>query len=146
MSVKWQKEFATGVKEIDLQHQQLFSHLDALLDAIESGKGQKLLSDTYSFLDAYTREHFAAEEGLQRRFHYPQTALHCEEHQTFLKNLESLKSRLATDGPTEATVRLTRDTLVNWLIHHICSTDKHLGDFVKEHRNIEWEAWLRSQF
>jgi len=146
MSVKWQKEYATGVVEIDSQHQELFSQLDDLLDAIEKGKGQKVLSDIHSFLDDYTRKHFTAEEGLQRKFNYPHVALHCEEHKSFLNNLERLKSRIAADGPTDAVVKLTRDTLVNWLIHHVCTTDKHLGDFVKVHRNVEWEKWMRSQF
>jgi hemerythrin len=146
MAVKWQKEFATGVIEIDRQHQQLFAQLDDLLDAIEKGKGQRALLDIYGFLDTYTRKHFAAEEELQRNFKYPNVALHCEEHQSFLKNLERLKFRLETDGPTDAVVKLTRDTLVNWLIQHVCSTDQHLGDFVKVHRNSQWEEWMRAQF
>ena len=99
MSIKWQKEFATGVIEIDRQHQELFSKLDDLLNAVENGKGQKALADTYSFLDNYTRKHFAAEEGLQRKFNYPHVTLHCEEHQIFLKNLERLKSLIAANGP-----------------------------------------------
>ena len=146
MSVKWQKEFATGVREIDVQHQQLFSHLDDLLTAIENGRGQKALTDIYSFLDSYTRKHFAAEEALQRKFKYPHLALHCEEHQNFLKNLERLKSRIAADGATDTNVNLTRNTLVNWLINHVCSTDRILGDFVKANSNAQWEEWLRSQF
>ena len=146
MSVKWQKEFATGVVEIDRQHQELFSKLDDLIDAAEKGKGQKVLLDVYSFLDTYTRKHFAAEEGLQRKFNYPHMALHCEEHQSFLKSLERLKFRITEDGPTDSVVKLTRDTLVNWLIQHVCSTDQSLGDFVKVHRNSQWEEWIQSQF
>jgi hemerythrin len=146
MSVKWQKKFATGVVEIDCQHQELFSKLDDLLDAVENKKGQKVLLDIYSFLDTYTRKHFAAEEGLQRKFNYPHMALHCEEHKSFLKNLEHMKVQLTADGPTDAMVNLTRDTLVNWLINHVCSTDQHLGDFVKVHRNSQWEEWMRLQF
>lgn len=146
MAVKWQKQFATGVVEIDRQHQELFSKLDDLLKAVENGKGQKVLTDIYGFLTTYTRKHFAAEEGLQRKFNYPHTSLHCEEHQRFLKNLQQLESRIAADGPTEMLVKLTRDTLVNWLIHHVCSTDQLLGDFVKVHRNSQWEEWMRSQF
>lgn len=146
MSVKWQKEFAIGVVEIDCQHQELFSKLDDLLTAIENQKGQKILSDVCNFLDAYTQKHFSAEEGLQRKFNYPHVALHCEEHRSFLKSLEHLKSRLMEEGPTDAMVKLTRDTLVNWLIHHVCSTDRLLGEFVKTHRNPQWDEWLSSQF
>ncbi len=146
MSVKWQKEYSTGVIEIDRQHQELFSKLDDLLDAIEKGKGQKVLLDIYLFLDDYTRRHFAAEESLQRKFNYPQMALHCEEHQRFLENLDHLKSRMQEDGPTDKLVTLTKDTLVNWLTHHICSTDKYLGDFVKVNRDHQWEEWMKSQF
>lgn len=146
MSVKWRKEYATGVVEIDRQHQELFLKLDDLLDAIENGKGQKAMLGIYSFLDTYTRKHFADEEGLQHKINYPHMELHCKEHKIFLENLEHLKSRMTTDGPTDSLVKLTRDTLVNWLINHICSTDKNLGDFFKVHRNSQCEEWTRSQF
>ena len=146
MTIKWQKEYSIGVVEIDLQHQELFSKLDDLLDSIEKGKGQKALSDTYSFLDSYTRKHFIAEEGLQRKFKYPHSEINSEEHKSFIKNLGHLKSRLADNGPTDAMVKLTRDTLISWLIQHICSTDRQFGEFVKEHRNIQWDEWMKLQF
>lgn len=146
MSVKWQRGFEIGVVEIDLQHQELFSKLGDLLDAIERGRGQKILSDFHGYLDSYTRKHFTAEEALQHKFKYPHVATHCEEHKIFIKNLEHLKSRTVEDGPSDALVKLTRDTLVNWLIQHICSTDKRLGEYVNLHRNLQWEEWLKSQF
>ena len=134
MSVKWGESFATGVDEIDQQHQELFAKLDNMLNAVEQGTGHIVVQDLFTYLDGYTREHFAVEESLQRKTNYPHVAVHCEEHKKFISNLERLKSRVAIDGPTESDVKLIRDTLVNWLITHICSTDRHFGDFVKEQR------------
>lgn len=134
MSVKWGESFATGVDEIDQQHQELFAKLEEMLQAVEQGAGHTVLPDLFTFLDTYTREHFAAEESLQRKFNYPHIAVHCEEHKKFISNLERLKARVAIIGSCESDVKLIRDTLVNWLITHICSTDRHFGDFVKEQR------------
>jgi hemerythrin len=132
MSVKWGESFATGVDEIDQQHQELFARLDMMLQAVEQGAGHIVLQDLFAYLDSYTHEHFAVEESLQREINYPHFAVHCEEHKKFINNLERLKSRVAINGPNESDVKLIRDTLVNWLITHICSTDRHFGDFVKE--------------
>jgi hemerythrin len=146
MGITWKKEFRIGVQEIDAQHQELFTRLDRFTGAIEQGEGVRQLAPLLKFLDDYTRRHFTAEENLQRRFSYPHLEMHIAEHRIFLKKLEGLAERLAQGEATEGLVRLTSEILQQWLVHHICNVDKVLGAFVIEHRDAEWEQWLRDHF
>lgn len=146
MKVEWKKEYAIGVHEIDSQHQELFGRLNALLEGVERGRGDKELLETLSFLDDYTKRHFAAEESLQRRFEYPHYEMHVAEHRHFLQTLATLHEKIAASGPTEQNVKLVCNSLENWLISHLCTIDRPLGEFINRNRNLEWEKWLRSQF
>ncbi len=146
MKVEWKKGYAIGVEEIDGQHQELFARLNALLEGEENGRGEKELLATLAFLDDYTKRHFAAEESLQRRFAYPHYEMHAAEHRHFLRTLAELHERIATSGPTAQNVKLACHSLESWLITHICTIDRPLGEFINRNRNQEWEKWLRSQF
>jgi hemerythrin len=146
MGITWKKEFRIGVQEIDSQHQELFVRLDQFTAAIKQGEGTRQLADILEFLNDYTRRHFAAEEKLQHRFKYPHVEMHAAEHRNFLQKLERLAERLDRGGAMDALVRLTSESLQEWLIHHICQVDKVLAAFVIERRNSEWETWLKDHF
>ena len=146
MGITWKKEYRIGVQEIDAQHQELFSRLDHFTAAVKQGEGGRQLDDLLTFLHDYTRRHFAAEEQLQHRFKYPHVEMHAAEHRDFLKRLDRLAESLARGGATDSLVRLTGDSLQEWLVHHICEVDKALAAFVIERRDAEWEQWLRDHF
>lgn len=146
MKIAWKSEYAIGVHEVDNQHQELFSRLNALLEGVAGGRGDRELIETLKFLDTYTKRHFAAEESLQRRFEYPHYEMHAAEHRHFLATLATLKEKIAADGATDRNVKLACATLENWLVSHVCTIDRPLGEFVNRNRNHEWEKWLKSQF
>lgn len=146
MGAEWKQEFATGVSEIDNQHKELFARFDRFLRATDEGKGGEEVERLIGFLSDYTRSHFALEEELQARFAYPHFSLHREEHRAFLKELDGLKKKMALGGGSPELARLAGRTLLRWLVGHVCATDRRLGEFVNEHRNDDWETWLRDNF
>jgi hemerythrin len=146
MPIEWKKDFAIGVHEIDAQHQELFKRLDQLQSAIAAGRGATEIYATLEFLDEYTREHFKAEEALQRRFEYPHYELHAGEHRHFLDTLATLRHKIAHEGANDLNVKRASIALEQWLVTHICSTDRQLAGFINRHRNHEWEQWLKAQF
>ena len=143
MHVSWKNEFLIGVAEIDRQHQQLFHRFDLFLEAVEQGKGERELEEVLKFLDDYVQNHFKAEEMLQKRFRYPHLEMHADEHRSFEKQLLDLKQHQGSKGEV---VHLTRNVLMQWLIGHICKVDSALAGYINEHRNEEWEKWLKSHF
>ena len=146
MPVSWKNSFNIGILEIDAQHRELFSRLDALENAINSGHGKATLLETFRFLDNYVRRHFRAEEELQQLYKYPHLALHVAEHQAFIARLQDLEAQLTTDGPSEKLARHTNSFLTQWLITHVTSLDKELTGYFNEARTKQWEEWLLSQF
>ena len=146
MAVTWKNEFAIKVREIDLQHQELFDRLDRLQAAIGAGVGAEKLAATFRFLDDYVRRHFAAEEALQQRFRYPHLTLHAAEHRHFEAELARLEERLHREGASDRLASLTDSIFSQWLVNHICTVDRQLAGYINQHRNEEWERWLKNNF
>jgi hemerythrin len=146
MGVSWKDELNIGVYEIDAQHKELFTRLDRFMEATRHGEGSEHVTQLLDFLDDYVHRHFTAEEKLQRLMGYPHLGMHCAEHDSFLKEITKLRGRLMKLGATPELAKLTKEVLQQWLIRHICNTDKVLGAFFNEHRNREWERYLRDHF
>lgn len=146
MSVSWKRSFNIGILEIDNQHRELFSRLDALEIALHNGKGKDVLIETFRFLDTYVRRHFRAEEELQKFYQYPHTAMHIAEHLTFITRLMELESRLTTEGPSEKLAAHTNSFLTQWLINHVTTVDQKLSGYIDEARTRQWEQWLVAHF
>ncbi len=121
----------------------MFYHFDQFLEAIGQGKGERELEVILGFLIEYVICHFKAEEELQERFNYPHLEMHTAEHRTFQKQLDELTQNR---GSANEMVHLTRNVLIKWLIQHICRIDTALAGFINEHRNEEWEKWLKIHF
>ena len=128
MAVEWKEHLATGIRQIDVQHQELFRQFNLLMNAIDGGKGATQVLEVLGFLDDYTVAHFHDEEMIMMENSYPYLELHRGEHAQFRRDLERLKSRITTEGFTQQNIKLTSRTLLRWLIQHICTTDKALAD------------------
>jgi hemerythrin len=124
--MKWSPEYATGVPEIDEQHQSLFEWFDQLDHAAAD---HRMMTATYTLtrLMQYTRVHFAAEEALMTRIAYPELEAHRAEHETFRLRLRELQTAAMTQDITVATISLLRD----WLIKHITISDMKYAAFSK---------------
>ncbi len=146
MGVIWKNEFSIGIYEIDSQHQELFARLDRFISAIEQGIGASQVAQLLDFLDDYSKRHFMAEELLQKQIDYPHLAMHESEHASFLVELKRLRKRLDEGGATPRLAHLAQEVLEKWLIQHICKIDKVLGVFFNEHRQAEWEQYLKDHF
>jgi hemerythrin len=130
MAIEWREELATGNREIDSQHKELFRRFNNLLESCNQGKGKEEVYNMLLFLGDYVRTHFDAEEHLQIKHGYPGYAAHKEEHDKFILDLRQLESQLSTEGSTIVLVIQTNQAIVNWLIRHISGTDKQLANFL----------------
>ena len=68
--VEWNETLNIGVPEIDYQHRNLVSMLNALAKAIEEGTTDTVLREILDELNAYILTHFAAEERIMERIGY----------------------------------------------------------------------------
>jgi hemerythrin len=129
--IKWNLNLATGNSDIDSHHMELFRRFGNLIDACNQGKGKEEVCSLLQFLGVYVMTHFAAEEELMQRHNYPRYQAHREEHEGFIRDLNSLEEQLRQEGATIDLVIQTNQTMISWLINHISDTDKEMAMFLR---------------
>ena len=128
--LQWSSALSVGVEEIDAQHQQLISHINALVRAMEKGQGRSEVSQTLQFLQDYVVTHFGAEEKIMRQSVYPAYAVHKAQHDAFVRDFKPLRQKLEKEGATAALVIQVQHQVCDWTVNHVCQTDKKLGQFL----------------
>lgn len=131
MSIVWDDNLATGVKEIDQQHKEIFARFNKLFAACSEGKGKEEVATLILFLRDYIHSHFAAEEKLQIKSDYPLHAAHKSQHTSFMHDVERLERSVQEEGATLSLVIQTNKTLASWLVQHIGKTDMEFAKFLK---------------
>jgi len=132
MSFYWTENLAVGHSPIDDQHRELIDRFRDLLLACKAGKGKEKVEELFGFLDAYVVSHFRAEEKLMAERGYPGLVEHKSQHAWLVGKLAELKGILLADGPTFHLVVEANQTLLNWIVEHIRSTDVSFGRFLQE--------------
>lgn len=127
MQIPWTPDLVTGVEEIDSQHQELFRHVEELLNACNAGRGKREVLRTMVFLADYVVRHFAAEERLMVQNGFPGFQEHQANHAAFKATLTGMKARLAEDGVGLPLVLEVNELVVDWLVRHIRKMDQELA-------------------
>lgn len=127
MRIKWSSELETGIRVIDLQHEELIGMLNELDAAHSTACNQVMLDDILQRLGAYVLFHFGTEESLMANS--PVTAQHADEHLRqhghFIEKLNLLLGQAEQDAPR--TMGMLIDFLSEWLYEHILKTDRKLA-------------------
>jgi len=133
MSISWRDELAIGNQRIDDQHRELLQRFDTLLSACRRGEGRSELARLLDFLDEYVVKHFGDEEQLQQTSGFPDFQSHQLQHLGFIKRLQELKRSIATEGEVQVDhVLTTNKLLLDWLVQHISTRDRELGQFLQQ--------------
>jgi len=128
--MEWTQDLSVGVEQIDNQHKELISRINAFSDAIKNGTANNKLLDVVKYLESYVITHFKDEEALQVRYNYPGYAAHKKLHQQFVKDVKEMREQIEK-GITSATQAMVSITLSSWLLLHINKEDKVLGAFIR---------------
>jgi hemerythrin len=133
MILKWEDAlYATGIEEVDIQHQKLFEGVNGLLLACTTIEGtasklaQEKTLETLDFLGQYTAEHFKCEEEYMERYRSPLRNANIAEHKKFLQQFTEMRNKIDKDGlPRQMIIRL-EGFLCGWLTNHIMKIDVSL--------------------
>lgn len=131
MSFHWTESLAVGQRTIDEQHRELIDRFRWLLEACKEGKGRDKVAELFDFLDTYVIFHFQAEEQLMAEHDYPGLLEHKSQHAWLVGKLSELKGTLQADGPSFHLVVEANQTLLNWIVEHIRSTDVRFGKYLQ---------------
>ena len=126
----WDKSFSVGISHIDDQHKHLIGLINKLHTSRAKGDEATVIRRVIFELFKYATHHFSDEEKLMRDNNFPGFQAHYEEHESFIKRLDSLSSDFAEGDGIVASK--TFKFLVEWLLDHIITVDKQYGIFLKD--------------
>ncbi|ACH38271.1 hemerythrin family protein [Citrifermentans bemidjiense Bem] len=132
MAVGWQDNLSIGVLEVDIQHKLLFDKFNSFLNAYAADGNTDQTLQMFWFLEAYAVTHFNEEEKLMLQAGYPALPAHRQKHQAFIDQINQLKERLKVEGLNQALVTAMTSFITSWLIQHISTEDRAIGDFINK--------------
>jgi hemerythrin len=121
---EWKEIFAVGVREIDGQHQRLFSMVNALAELPETSAGHAERLRLLGEIVPFARLHFDTEEALMRTHGYPELDRHRSEHEQLFASAQKAQSNPPSEPGSLA------DFLKDWLVNHTLQEDRKLGPFL----------------
>ncbi|HIJ37841.1 MAG TPA: bacteriohemerythrin, partial [Rhodospirillaceae bacterium] len=126
----WHDEYSVNIQRIDVQHRRLFATANALLEVLESDRGQAEVSSALDFLLDYAQHHFAEEEDVMRLHDYPQFAAHAQAHKLLMAQVREQETLMRTGNAPSAAELL--EFLRGWIIHHVLIDDRKYAAYLNE--------------
>jgi hemerythrin len=124
MPLVWTTELNTGIRIIDLQHQELVELINELEGSIPTQSSLAALRPMVLRLKQYVLFHFSHEEGLMQRKQIDSAHLkaHFAEHKHFAEQVDVAIAALERSDQPDVAVLV--EFLKTWLVKHIMGTDK----------------------
>ena len=139
--IQWSDAFSVGIQEVDEQHKVLVGLLNQLHRAIREHHGRATSKEILDRLAEYTRTHFLLEESLMRVTHYPGFAIHKQQHEDLMHQVEALQRKVATENVAISFELL--HFLRNWLVQHISDSDRRFGRHFEVAGLASYANWSR---
>lgn len=124
--IEWKSSFASGVREVDEQHQKLFKMINEFETLVLNKQAETRFENALKFLGNYVSVHFTCEEGCMARMKCPAAAVNKLAHTQFLAVFQDFVSRFKTKGYSEGLAKELLQCVQSWLIKHICGVDAKL--------------------
>ena len=123
----WNRNFETGIEEIDEQHKVIVMLLNKLANHLTQEEVLKV-EDTFNELAKYADFHFKCEEKIWKKYIKNDILVktHKSNHDSFLPKVLELKEK-NKDKPFNEIIEEILLFLVRWLAFHIIDEDKRLA-------------------
>ena len=127
----WDKNFETGIAEIDLQHRKLVQILNQLAAHLANLSTEFTLNKIFQELADYADYHFKAEEGVWGKYLKGDSSFdaHLKTHNSFLGKVLAIKDS-ESEKAFDDVIRDLVSFLSQWLAHHILDSDKRMAKVV----------------
>lgn len=127
-TLAWSDDLSVGSPTIDREHRELVELFQHLTDPARQDDAA-FLRATLDDLVRHVGEHFEREEGIMRRWDYPNYALHRQAHGDLLDQINHFMDLMNETGAALQPARII-DFVGNWLVGHILHDDKALGGWL----------------
>lgn len=144
MPLFWRPQLAVGYEPIDHDHKYLILLINTVELVLSTPGNRKYIIEAFDALEAYAREHFDREEGIQIASRYTHSDQHKIEHKALLNKLSDLRgeiemSLLAMDSEDEidpAEAERISAFLRAWLVDHVVAKDLKMRDMFATKRVV----------
>lgn len=119
--MEWNKDFLTGIKEFDDDHQHLVGLLNKAYDDFIVGSPDDSVLEILNELIKYASHHFVAEEKWLTSISYQKLAEHKHEHDSFTKSVRELQDAFHNGSEHVSLDVLT--FLKKWVRSHMLESD-----------------------
>jgi hemerythrin len=127
--IAWNPQtMATGVAEVDAQHQEWIHRYNLFEDAISQGKGTEVVQSTLDFFIGYAETHFEFEESVMDERNCPAAIENRVAHEHMRNILRGYKAYVNKHGYSVSEVHALKFQMKEWLIKHILTVDIQLRD------------------
>jgi hemerythrin len=123
--IEWRADFATGIAQVDHEHQELIGWINDLLAAIDApDPSQARITEMLGEIHAHVAGHFALEEQAMRESGYDQYSEHKADHEVLLDDIRDLMDE-AWENPAFDRESFSR-RLSDWFGQHFSTRDARL--------------------
>ncbi|OGI00961.1 MAG: hypothetical protein A2Y25_06775 [Candidatus Melainabacteria bacterium GWF2_37_15] len=135
-TIEWQKEYESGIEEIDQQHKDIINTLNEIYFAIENREFQGKLSELLDAFDFYVTIHLNTEENYAEKYDFPKIIELKESHE-YLRSTYKHLQFIHKGSEKECISRIPyifhlHSVMREWLGYHLVTLDKELFDFLRE--------------
>jgi hemerythrin-like metal-binding protein len=125
----WDESYSVGNILLDSDHRILFTLINQLHDAMETGQSRAVVGSILSVLAEYAQYHFQREEAMFGVTPYPDADAHKRQHRDLEAEVAAIRGRW-TEGEREALSEDILALLKKWLTNHIMTVDKSYGPWL----------------
>ncbi len=127
MRLGWKQAYATGIPEIDQQHQGLLDLINDLDAFRDRRPDDREVFNALNVMVKYAETHFATEEEYMERFKYPHILVHKRQHVAFLATVFRFTEMLEEKDATVFGELLA--FLRDWYGTHIGGADREYKEY-----------------
>ena len=122
--IEWKNEFATGIPDIDCEHEQLIASINVFYSKVESAHDKGMLIDALDNIYGAIYSHFVLEEKLMEKYGYDEYLQHSQDHARLLDEIRDITLGLEhADGYDEKELK---QKMNDWFSIHFKTHDARL--------------------
>ena len=133
MPIEWRESFCTGIPGVDHEHRQLVSSLNELMQNVDDDCDREAVIEALDEIYADIASHFALEEEMMRRNHFPESGEHASDHHRLLDEIRELTRGFERSEFVDS--EAFEERLSDWFRVHFSTYDArlHREAFMEEH-------------
>ena len=126
--VAWDPDYSLGIDAMDEDHRKLVELINELTVGLTSERPARHPELTLEALARQAQNHFANEERLMRKHHYPEMLQHKAEHAKLMGQVQTLHAAVRAGRMALSKELVT--FLEHWVVSHMMGMDKSLAAFL----------------